>query len=130
MGRPRRAKLKDQLGALARRTRREAERKTEYARGQAEGMRHVGSSDSPPPSDAALKAKVESEVLSRASYPKGSINVTTVDGIVELRGTCESSDQINELEAEVRKVTGVIDVHNYLHTPGTPAPNKADALET
>lgn len=124
MGRTRRAKLGDQLGALVRRVGREAERKTEYARGQAEGLRHFGSGDSPPASDETLTAKIESEVLSRWNYPKGSINVNTVDGVVELRGTCENSDQIGNLEAEVRKVSGVVDVHNFLHLPGTPAPNK------
>jgi osmotically-inducible protein OsmY len=43
---------------------------------------------------------------------------------VELRGRCADTDQIVALEAEVRKVSGVIDVHNYLHVPGTTAPNK------
>ncbi|MGH2806025.1 MAG: BON domain-containing protein [Actinomycetota bacterium] len=123
LGRTRRAKLSDQLGGLMRRVGRETERRTEYARGHAEGLRHMASSDSPPASDAALTAKVESEVLSRWHYPKGSINVNSVGGVVELRGVCESPEQISDLEADVRKVTGVIDVHNFLHLPGTPAPN-------
>lgn len=113
-----------------RRSAREANRRAEYARGQAEGVRHRGRSDSPPPTDEALTAKVESEVLSRWSYPKGSIVVNTVDGIVELRGTCETRSQVAELEQEVRKVTGVIDVRNYLHLPGTPAPNKQEGRGT
>jgi hypothetical protein len=127
MGRTRRAKLQDQLGGLSRRAAREAGRKAEYARGQAEGLKHFGSSDSAPPSDVALTAKVESEALSRWNYPKGSISVNTVDGIVELRGTCEDQRQIDELEADVRKVTGVVDVRNYLHLPGTPPPKKQNA---
>lgn len=128
MGRTRRAKLQDQVGGIFRRTRREAERKAEYAKGQLEGLRHVGSSDSPPPSDQALVDKVESEVLSRWNYPKGSINVNAVDGVVELRGTCETPEQINDLERDVRGVTGVVDVRNFLHLPNTPAPNKDEAL--
>ncbi len=128
MGRTRRTRLQDQLGGIFRRGARETVRKTEYVRGQAEGLRHLGS-DSPPETDEALTAKVESEVLSRWNYPKGSININTVDGVVELRGTCETSDQIDELEQEVRKVTGVIDVNNYLHLPGTDAPNKQDAIK-
>jgi osmotically-inducible protein OsmY len=123
-GRTRRAKLAQQLGGLGRRASREAGRKAEYARGQAEGLRHIGSTDSPPASDEALTAKVESEVLSRRNYPKGTISINTVDSVVELRGTCESPEQIDELEVEVRKVTGVVDVHNFLHLPGAPAPNK------
>lgn len=127
MGRTRRAKLGQQLAGVSRRKTRDLRGKAEYARGHIEGLRHVGSSDSPPENDKTLTAKVESEVLSRWNYPKGSINVNTVDGVVELRGTCETPEQINELEAEVRKVTGVVDVHNYLHLPNTPAPNKEEA---
>jgi hypothetical protein len=124
LGRARRAKLRDQVGAILRRGVRGTARKAGYVRGQAEGLRHIASQDSPPENDAVLTAKIESEVLSRWNYPKGQINVNSADGIVELRGVCETSEQINELEQEVRKITGVIDVHNYLHLPNTPAPNK------
>ncbi|MFN2588873.1 MAG: BON domain-containing protein [Actinomycetota bacterium] len=130
LGRTRRAKLQDRAGAVLRRGAREVGRRAEYARGQAEGLRHLGSSDRPPENDQVLVAKVESEVLSRWSYPKGHINVNAVDGVVELRGTCETRQQIDDLEADVRKVTGVVDVRNFLHLPGTPAPNKQDALDT
>lgn len=126
LGRTRRAMLAQKIGAWKRR----AERRAEYARGQAEGLRHAGRSESAPENDAALKAKIESEVLSRANYPRGDIRVNSVEGVVELRGACDSEDQIQELEQEVRKVVGVVDVHNYLHLRGTPAPNKADALGT
>ena len=124
LGRTRRAKLQQQLGGLSRRASREAARKAEYARGQAEGLRHFGTPESLPENDPALTAKIESEVLSRWNYPKGQINVNSVGGVVELRGVCDTPDQISELEQEVRKITGVVDVHNYLHLPNTPAPNK------
>ncbi len=130
LGRTRRAQLQSRLGGVFRRSARKAAQKADYARGQAEGLRHVATPDSPPASDEALTAKVESEVLSRWSFPKGRINVNTVDGIVELRGTCDTSDQIGDLESRVRKVTGVVDVRNFLHLPNTPAPNKQDALRT
>jgi osmotically-inducible protein OsmY len=127
LGRARRAKLRDQVGAILRRGARETSRKAEYTRGQVEGLRHAASQDSPPENDAVLTAKIESEVLSRSNYPKGQISVNSADGVVELRGVCESPEQINELEQEVRKITGVIDVHNFLHLPNTPAPNKQAA---
>lgn len=129
LGRTRRSKFAGQIGGIFRRSAREASRKAEYARGQAEGIRHMVSSDSPPPTDEALTAKVESEVLSRWNYPKGKVSVNSVEGIVELRGVCDTPEQINDLEQKVRKVTGVVDVHNYLHLPNTPAPNKQDALK-
>lgn len=88
----------------------------------------MGSSGSVPDSDRVLTDKVQSEVLSRWNYPKGQISVNAVDGVVQLRGTCEQPDQISSLEQDVRKVVGVIDVHNYLHLPNTPAPNKQDAI--
>jgi osmotically-inducible protein OsmY len=128
-GRTRRARLQDQATAFARRGAREVGRKADIARGRAEGLRHVGSSDVPPDNDQTLTAKVESEALSRWSYPKGQINVNTVGGVVELRGTCETFEQINELEAAVRKVAGVIDVRNFLHLPGTPPPNTEGVRE-
>lgn len=128
LGRGRRAKLQDQIGGVFRRLARETGRKAEYARGHAEGMRHLGHRGSPPENDATLTAKVESEVLSRSNYPKGRISVNSVDGVVELRGTCDTPEQISDLEYEVRKVTGVGDVHNYLHLPNTPAPNKQEVL--
>ncbi len=130
LGRTRRAQLQSRLGGIFRRSARKASQRADYARGQVEGLRHLATTDSPPASDEALTAKVESEVLSRWDFPKGSINVNTVDGVVELRGTCETRDQINDLESRVRKVTGVVDVRNYLHLPDTPAPNKQDALRT
>jgi hypothetical protein len=127
LGKTRRAKLTDQIGGLIRRGAREAERKAKYARGRLEGARHVASSERPPENDAVLTAKVKSEVLSRWKYPKGQISVNAAEGIVELRGVCETREQISDLEQEVRKVTGVIDVHNYLHLPNTDAPNKEEA---
>lgn len=130
LGRTRRAKLQQQLGGLTRKAAREAERKSEYARGQAEGLRHRGTPESIPENDATLTAKVESEVLSRWSYPKGRISVNSADGVVELRGTCDTPDQVSQLEKEVLSVTGVREVRNHLHLPATPAPNKQDALQS
>lgn len=129
MGRARRNRLVDRLAGKARRGARELERKAEYSRGQVEGLRHAATPDLPPENDPTLVDKVESEVLTRWEYPKGQINVNAADGIVELRGVCDTSGQIDEIEQRVRKVTGVVDVHNYLHLPNTPPPNKRDALD-
>ena len=38
-----------------------------------------------------------------------------------------AEQQIGAIEAAVRKVVGVKEVENLLHTPGTPAPNKAES---
>jgi osmotically-inducible protein OsmY len=131
MGRTRRARLSDQVAALFRRGAREAARKTEYMSGQVEGLKHAvmnRNGGDTPATDETLVAKVESEVLSRWQYPKGDIKVNAVDGIIELRGQVESADQKDDLEQQVRKVTGVVDVHNYLHLPGEAPPNKEQAI--
>jgi hypothetical protein len=47
------------------------------------------------------------------------------DGIVTLRGELEAS-LAKKLEKAVREVSGVRDVENLLHEPGTPAPNKEE----
>lgn len=127
MGRSRRARVKDQVGAMFRRGARDVARQAEYARGHVEGLQHAVTSardGRPPANDATLAAKIESEVLSRWAFPKGSISVNAEEGVVYLRGQCETPDQINDLEQRVRKVSGVVDVVNYLHLPETPAPNK------
>jgi len=49
-------------------------------------------------------------------------------GIVELRGQVENGDQLDAVESKVRSIEGVHTIHNYLHLPGTPAPNKASIL--
>ena len=72
--------------------------------------------------DITLARKVESEIFRDRDVPKGNINVNVIDGVVELRGEIEEPGMIEDLEQAARKVGGVKDVENLLHTPGTPAP--------
>lgn len=122
VGRSRRARSKDRALALLRRWARQAERHREQAKGYLARLRHLNRRQTPPPNDETLKDKIESEVLARGAHRKGQINVNVASGIVWLRGTCRTPEEISEIEQEVRKVTGVLDVHNLLHLPGTPAP--------
>jgi hypothetical protein len=128
LGRTRRAKFSDQLAGLFRRGARRAERTGRHVAAEAYGAKqklaHLGTPESPPPNDAALVAKVESEAFRRADFPKGSINVNAEDGIIFLRGELQDEKQISDLEQRVRKVTGVVDVRNLLHLPGQAPPNK------
>ncbi|MDQ3985452.1 MAG: BON domain-containing protein [Actinomycetota bacterium] len=132
MGRTRRAKFAEQMGAFFRRGARRAERTGRYMGGQVYGagqrVAHTGE-DRPPPNDQTLVAKIESEVLSRNDYPKGKIAINAEDGVVHLRGELEDEGQIASLEQDVRKVTGVVDVRNLLHLPGGTAPNKESAVK-
>ena len=79
-----------------------------------------------PYDDVTLARKVESEIFRDADVPKGKINVNVEDGVVYLRGELEQPDLIQDLESQARKVQGVRDVENLLHTPGEEAPAKAE----
>ena len=72
--------------------------------------------------DATLKAKVETELFRPEWAPKGKVNVNAQNGIVQLRGELESRDLIDELVHRTRRIQGVRDVENLLHTVGEQAP--------
>jgi len=78
--------------------------------------------------DETLKSKVETEIFRDADAPKGQVDINVIDGIVYLRGEVEQ-DMIKDLERATRKITGVKDVENLLHTPGTPAPPTPEGAE-
>jgi osmotically-inducible protein OsmY len=73
-----------------------------------------------------LVDKIRSEVLGRVDGPHLTIDVN--NRVVTLRGEVPDQLKAQQVEHEVRSTPGVIDVVNLLHQPGTPAPNKADAL--
>ncbi len=79
--------------------------------------------------DVTLARKVETEIFRDADAPKGQVDVNVVDGVVYLRGEVEE-DMIKDLENAARKVAGVKDVENLLHTPGTPAPTTPEGAQT
>src|SRR3954447_4931244 len=81
--------------------------------------------DSAPEDDNTLKAKIETEIFRPEDAPKGSVNVTVVNGVVELRGEVPDQSWHERLEIETRKVTGVQDVRNLLHLPGETPVNVA-----
>lgn len=132
MGKTRRTQFAEQVGGMFRKVSREAEQRGRYISGRVEGLQHAvktaGGSEEPPANDATLADKVESEIVTRLDYPKGSINVNAEEGVVYLRGQVENPDQINDIEKEVRKLAGVRDVANLLHLPGQPAPNVEEAI--
>ena len=80
------------------------------ASGVAQKAKHLREEEKPPPNDATLKAKVESEVFRDVEVPKGKVDVNAEDGVV-------SPDLVAELEKATRKVHGVREVQNLLHTP-------------
>jgi osmotically-inducible protein OsmY len=109
---------------------RQAGRSAQAARAQAKGLKekaaHRSEQEKPQPDDATLADKVKSEIFRDADVPKGRINVNVEDGVVYLRGELEQPDLIDDLEAQARKVQGVLGVENLLHVPGQEAPAKAE----
>jgi osmotically-inducible protein OsmY len=83
---------------------------------------HMKEEAKPEPDDVTLARKVETEIFREADVPKGEINVNAEGGKVFLRGEVRDPSLIEDLEKAARKVQGVRDVENLLHTPGTPAP--------
>jgi osmotically-inducible protein OsmY len=94
------------------------------AKGVAAKAQHKATGgDSAPGDDNTLKSKVESEIFRDADAPKGSVDVSVVNGIVELRGQVDEAAQGEALALKARMVSGVKDVRNLLHLPGETPPN-------
>jgi hypothetical protein len=124
-GRRRRKVTADRLRGLARR---QSSSLTSSLTSEARALKakatHLREEPKPQPDDVTLAHKVESEIFRDSDVPKGQVNVNAEDGKVVLRGQVESPELIEELVSRARKVQGVQDVENLLHTPGEPAPTQ------
>jgi osmotically-inducible protein OsmY len=119
-GRRRRAMARDRTVGFFRRRARAASRAGAAAGAHAYGVKQKATHLREEPKDfddQTLKAKVETELFRPADAPKGSVNVNVENGVVYLRGEVERPEIVSDLEAKVRKVQGVRDVENLLHTP-------------
>jgi osmotically-inducible protein OsmY len=127
-GNRRRSVTRDKVLAFFRRTGRRAGNAGQTVKSQAYGMTqkaaHLKERPKEQPDDAMLAHKVETELFRDADVPKGDINVNAEDGVVYLRGEVSDESLIEALEKSARKIQGVREVANLLHTPGTPAPTK------
>jgi osmotically-inducible protein OsmY len=85
--------------------------------------------DNPNPDDNTLRDRIESEAFRHDTAPPGEYNLNVEDGIAVLRGQLNSQEDIQLLIELVAEVPDVRGVESYLHTPGTPAPNKQSAIE-
>lgn len=131
-GRSRRAVTRDQARATIRHGVRQLRRYALYRQGQALGVMeesfHIFVPDNPFPDDSTLRDRIESELFRDGSVLKGEIGINVARGVVELRGQVDDRADIARTEEKARLIPGVHSIHNYLHLPGTPAPNKAPAL--
>jgi osmotically-inducible protein OsmY len=127
-GRRRRALARDRIPAYFRRLSERAERTGRAVSAEAYGAKqkakHLKEEEKPQPDDVTLARKVETEIFRDVDVPKGKINVNAESGKIVLRGEVEQPELIKDLEKRTKKVQGVTEVENLLHTPGTPAPTK------
>jgi hypothetical protein len=127
VGRSRRKRIVQRAGGLVHHSLRLARRRARHARshviGIAQRSAHPRFRQLPPPDDVTLARKVETEIFRRRQATKGTINVDAANGVVSLRGTAPTPNEIEKLEHDTRAIPGVADVVNLLHLPGTPAPH-------
>jgi osmotically-inducible protein OsmY len=84
--------------------------------------RRVGRLRSGGTDDVTLSHQVESELFRTHHEAKGRVSVNAANGVVQLRGEVDSPELIDDLVERARSVSGVKEVENLLHTPGTDAP--------
>ena len=124
-GHRRRALARERVPALFRRSSERVEHAgravTSEATAVKKKVQHRKEADKPQPDDVTLARKVETEIFRDDEVPKGQINVNAENGKVVLRGEVEKPAMIKDLEKRTRKVQGVREVENLLHTPSSPA---------
>jgi osmotically-inducible protein OsmY len=97
---------------------------TSFAFGKAKAIANRNPEPKRGMSDATLKGKVETELFRDESVPKGQIEITVVNGVVELRGQVKRPEDKKELGAKAEAIPEVREVRNLLHLPKTPAPTR------
>jgi hypothetical protein len=137
-GRRRRALVRDKIAHGRRVVRRDvpriAQKRLRFLGGVAKGVGHNAAELVPhhlrrgAVDDETLVARVRSEALRGNGVRAGEIHVDAYEGCVTLRGQLEDEDEIKRVVAAAGRIEGVSQVRSYLHLPGTPPPNKAEAL--
>jgi hypothetical protein len=126
-GRRRRHTAQDRAKARMRRGERRAAARARRAESHAVGIarRTVNAArrrHREPVDDITLAHKVDSELYGRVRVPKGRISINAEDGFVFLRGVLDRQEDIDSIGAATRQISGVRQVENLIHLPGTPAP--------
>lgn len=124
LDRRRRRMARDRAAATVRHGVEQTARQVQYAAGVAKGAAHGVSAavrrDERDYDDATLARKVETEIFRPADAPKADVSVNVQHGVVELRGEVKRPEDVKHLGEAAARVEGVKDVHNLLHTPGSP----------
>ena len=116
-GRGRRARLRDQATATARRARDRAGKLSRHGGNVLEGKIHEvtasvdagGSTD-----DVTVADRIRSEVLGRRDLEAGGLLVDVTDGVAHLRGRFEDATKLERVIDLTAKVHGVREVDNLV----------------
>lgn len=127
-GRQRRAMTRDRVAAMGRAGFRTVRGVAARIYGITQQVQHLEPEHWSVPNDATLAQRVESELFRDSHIPKGRINVNAEAGIIVLRGEVDHPEQIRSIEETVSDMPGVRAVHNLLHLPRTPVPNRGSVL--
>ena len=129
-GKARRIRAVERSTHIARTAEHRARRQARYIEHTLRGrLRHLTAGDVPRyAEDRTLLDRVESELFADRSIPHGKITFEVEGTTVILRGELASAEEMRRIEAAVREIPGVSGVTSLFHMPGTPAPNKAEAL--
>jgi gas vesicle protein len=128
----RRARLRDQAGALVRQGRERADGLSRHTGSVIDGKLHeLGAADlDRTMDDATVADRIRSEVFGRSDLEADGVVVNVENGKAQLRGAAPSAETIEHIVDRTRAVTGVLDVENLMHLPDAPAPNKQAARST
>jgi hypothetical protein len=104
-------------------------RHAHYFKGKLKGaaMKARGRGRYHPESDVDLREHLR-QVIHSLPVPTGDVTVDVCAGRASLRGQVARSVDQQIIRAAVGKVPGVTGVDDYMHLPGSPAPNKVAVL--
>jgi hyperosmotically inducible periplasmic protein len=118
-GRGRRARLRDQAAATARRTRDRTGKLARHGGNVLEGKVHEATaplSTSGSTDDATVADRIRSEVLGRRDLEAGNLIVDVSDGVAHLRGTIDDPRRAERVVDLTKQVHGVREVENLVRT--------------
>jgi len=125
----RRRQAQDQIDAKLRRRQADAERQARHAANVAQGEAAAAQGAGVPrPVDDVEVVNVVKQALAGLDVDTTNVTVESVEGVVTVRGEIASREAKATVEETVTGTPGVVEVQSFLHTPGTPAPNKAASL--
>jgi BON domain-containing protein len=78
-----------------------------------------------PPDDQTVATRVRTSLLNAPNVHANEVNVDVAAGVVTLTGTVHDQNEVNAAVGAARKVEGVRDVRNELHTKGDPPASSA-----